>query len=60
VDIQQHPIVHAVGDELDAADVHTLEAVEPQHSGRQLAAEVGRDENDSSPRLRNAAAEIRW
>ena len=36
----------SVGDELDAADVHALEAVEPQHGSHQLAAELGRDEHD--------------
>lgn len=29
--VQQHPVVESVGDELDAADVHGLESVEPQH-----------------------------
>ncbi len=40
-------VVDLVGDEADTADVHPLEPVEPQHGGRDLPAEVGRDQHDA-------------
>lgn len=47
LDVEQDLVVDRIGDQAEAADVHAVEAVQPEQRGRDLPTEVGRDEDDA-------------